>query len=161
MDTNNHLYGMWKDLYDKSSKLFDEKVKEDFPTQDVGKMLEMDLLFKKMLNETTERYFEQVNIPNRDDIFSMSSLIVNVDAKVDDLEELFEDTKANQVSKAEFTHEISNIKSDIKTLDQKLNSILTLLLSGKKQETVQKENKIQQIKKGQNTVQKTENTKKQ
>jgi polyhydroxyalkanoic acid synthase PhaR subunit len=121
----------------------------------------MDLLFKKMLNETTERYFEQVNIPNRDDISSMSSLIVNVDAKVDDLEELFEATKANQVSKAEFTHEISNIKSDIKTLDQKLNSILTLLLSGKKQETVQKENKIQQIKKGQNTVQKTENTKKQ
>src|SRR4051812_47290011 len=106
MDTNNHLYGMWKDLYDKSSKLFDEKVKEDFPTQDVGKMLEMDLLFKKMLTETTERYFEQVNIPTRDDISSMSSLIVNVDAKVDDLEELFEDTKANQVSKAEFTHEI-------------------------------------------------------
>ncbi len=158
MDTNNHLYEMWKDLYDKSSKLFDEKVKEDFPTQDVGKMLEMDLLFKKMLNETTERYFEQVNIPTRDDISSMSSLIVNVDAKVDDLEELFEDTKANQVSKAEFTHEISNIKSDIKTLDQKLNSILTLLLSGKKQETAQKENKIQQTKKGQSTVQKTENS---
>ena len=36
-----------------------------------------------------------------------------------------------QVTQADFNLEISNIKSDIRTLDQKLNSILTLLLSEK------------------------------
>lgn len=90
-----------------------------------------NLIFKNMLDETMERYFEQVNTPTQSDFLSISSLIVDMDTKVDNLEELIEDTKSNQVPQAEFTYKISNIKSDIRTLDQKLNSILTLLLSEK------------------------------
>ena len=88
-----------------------------------------DLIFKNILNETKERYSEQVN--TQSDILSISSLIVNVDTKVDYLEELIGETIVNQVPQAEFTYKISTIKSDIRTLDQKLNSILTLLLSEK------------------------------
>ena len=82
---------MWKDFYDQTSNLLDEKVKEDFPSQGMGQILEMNLLFKKMLDETTESYLESVNIPTRNDLASISSLIVNVDSKVDDLEELVEE----------------------------------------------------------------------
>ena len=76
----------------------DEKVKEDFPSQGMGQILEMNLLFKKVLNETTEQYLEQVNMPTRNDIATISSLIVNVDSKVDDLEELLEDSRKTSKS---------------------------------------------------------------
>jgi polyhydroxyalkanoic acid synthase PhaR subunit len=127
MAANNNLYDMWKDFYNQSSNLFDEKVKEDFPAQGVGQALEANLLFKKMINEVTEGYLEQVNMPTRNDLASISSLIINVDAKVDDLEALFEEQKGNRVSQDEFTREISSVKKDIKGLDEKLNQVIALL----------------------------------
>ena len=145
MNTNN-LYEMWKDFYDKSSNVFDEKVKEDFPSKGVGQMLEMNLMFKKMMNETTEKYFEQVNMPSRNDLASISGLIVNVDAKIDELEDLVEETKANQVTQADLQRELSDIKSEMKSLEQKLNSILTLLMAEKEQNSTQKAGKVTQSK---------------
>jgi polyhydroxyalkanoic acid synthase PhaR subunit len=126
---------MWKDFYDQSSNLVDQKVKEDFPSQGMGQILEMNLLFKKMLNETSERYLEQVNIPTRNDIANISSLIVNVDSKVDDLEELVEETKENQVSQAELKREVTNLKREMKSLDGKLEQIITLLKAPKQTNT--------------------------
>ena len=96
MTRDFNMFEMWKDYYDQSSNLLDEKVKEDFPSQGMGQILEMNLLFKKMLDETTEHYLEQVNIPTRNDIAALSSLIVNVDSKVDDLEELLEELRKNK-----------------------------------------------------------------
>ena len=65
MTRDFNLYETWKDFYFQSSNTFDEKVKDDFPTQGVGQVLEMNLLFKKMLDEMTENYLESVNIPTR------------------------------------------------------------------------------------------------
>jgi polyhydroxyalkanoic acid synthase PhaR subunit len=131
MTRDYNMFEMWKDFYDQSSNLVDQKVKEDFPSQGMGQILEMNLLFKKMLNETTERYLEQVNIPSRNDIANISSLIVNVDSKVDDLEELVEETKENQVSQAELKREVTNLKREMKGLDGKLEQIITLLKAPK------------------------------
>jgi hypothetical protein len=50
MTRDFNLYETWKDFYFQSSNTFDEKVKDDFPTQGVGQVLEMNLLFKKMLD---------------------------------------------------------------------------------------------------------------
>lgn len=128
MTRDFNLYETWKDFYFQSSNTFDEKVKEDFPKQGVGQVLEMNLLFKKMLDEMTENYLESVNIPTRNDLASISSLIVNVDAKVDDLEELVEGLKLTQPSQS-LQRELTNVKKDVKSLDQKLNEILTILNS--------------------------------
>lgn len=127
MAANNNLYDMWKDFYNQSSNLFDEKIKEDFPAKGVGQVLEMNLLFKKMINEMTERYLEQVNMPTRNDLASISSLIVNVDAKVDDLEALFEEQAGSIVSQEEFKRELNQVKKDINGLDEKLNQVIALL----------------------------------
>src|SRR4051794_41152231 len=141
MTRDFNMFEMWKDYYDQSSNLLDEKVKEDFPSQGMGQILEMNLLFKKLLDETTERYLEQVNIPTRNDIAALSSLIVNVDSKVDDLEELLEGFKEKQTSQAggenqaDLQNELTNVKKDIKDLDNKLNQILTLLKSSPKETT--------------------------
>jgi polyhydroxyalkanoic acid synthase PhaR subunit len=128
MTRDFNLYETWKDFYFQSSNTFDEKVKEDFPTQGVGQVLEMNLLFKKMLDEMTENYFESVNIPTRNDLASISSLIINVDSKVDDLEELVEGLALTQPSQS-LQKELTNVKKDVKNLDQKLNEILTILNS--------------------------------
>ena len=130
MTRDYNMFEMWKDYYDQSSNLLDEKVKEDFPSQGMGQILEMNLLFKKVLDETTENYLESVNIPTRNDIAALSSLIVNVDSKVDDLEELLEEFKEKQASQAggenqaDLQSELTNVKKDIKDLDNKVNEIL-------------------------------------
>ena len=128
MTRDFNLYETWKDFYFQSSNTFDEKVKEDFPTQGVGQVLEMNLLFKKMLDEMTENYLESVNIPTRNDLASISSLIINVDSKVDDLEELVEGLASTQPSQS-LQKELTNVKKDVKNLDQKLNEILAILNS--------------------------------
>lgn len=128
MTRDFNLYETWKDFYFQSSNSFDEKVKEDFPTQGVGQVLEMNLLFKKMLDEMTENYLESVNIPTRNDLASISSLIINVDSKVDDLEELVEGLALTQPSQS-LQKELTNVKKDVKNLDQKLNEILAILNS--------------------------------
>ena len=128
MTRDFNLYETWKDFYSQSSNTFDEKVKEDFPTQGVGQVLEMNLLFKKMLDEMTENYLESVNIPTRNDLASISSLIINVDSKVDDLEELVEGLASTQPSQS-LQKELTNVKKDVKNLDKKLNEILTILNS--------------------------------
>ncbi|NHC40675.1 polyhydroxyalkanoic acid synthase subunit PhaR [Bacillus sp. MM2020_1] len=126
MSQDINFYDMWKDLYSQSSKFFDEKISQDFPSQGMGQVLEMNLQFKKMIDESTLKYLEFINVPSRNDIADISSLIVNVDAKVDDLEEKLEEKFDNQDQEA-LKADLSNLKKDMKNLDNKLNQILTLL----------------------------------
>lgn len=120
-------YQMWKDFYTQSSAFMDNNMKENFPSQGIGQILEMNLQFKKMLDETTEKYLEFVNLPTKKDLAKISSQIVNVDAKVDDLEELLEETKENHADPIALQTEMTNLKSDVENIDKKLNKILTLL----------------------------------
>ena len=127
MNQDFNFYDMWKDLYSQSSKFFDEKVSNDFPSQGMGQILEMNLQFKKMLDESTLRYLEFINVPSRNDLANISSMIVNVDAKVDDLEEILEEKLDSQGDQESVQKDLSNLKKEMKSLDNKLNQILTLL----------------------------------
>ncbi len=128
MNQDFNIYDIWKDFYSQTSKVFDQKVSEDFPSQGMGQILEMNLQFKKMMDESTLRYLEFMNVPTRNDIANISSQIVNVDAKVDDLEETLEEKLLdNHGDQGLFKTELSNVKKDMKSLDNKLNQILTLL----------------------------------
>jgi polyhydroxyalkanoic acid synthase PhaR subunit len=122
-----NFYEIWKDFYSQSSNIFDEKMQESFPAEGLGQILEMNLQFKKMIDETTERYLEFVNMPTRTDLANLSSLIVNVDAKVDDLEELLEEAKDNQGEQAALKNEFAGLKKEMKNLDTKLTQIMSLL----------------------------------
>jgi polyhydroxyalkanoic acid synthase PhaR subunit len=125
MTQNLDMFEMWKNYFNQSSTLIDEKMKEQFPSQAMGQILDMNLMFQKMLNETTERYYEQMNVPTRTDIAKISSLIVNVDTKVDDLEDFLEETRAKQLNHVELQSEIKDFGKELKSLDAKLNQILT------------------------------------
>jgi polyhydroxyalkanoic acid synthase PhaR subunit len=122
---------LWKDMYNQSESywgnVLDEKMKEEYFSEWMGKVLEMNLQVKKILNETTESYLSQVNLPTQNDLSNIATLVVNVDSKVDSLEELIEETSANQVNQAELKREMTRVKNEIKSLDNKLDEILTLL----------------------------------
>lgn len=122
---------LWKDFYNQSESywgnVLDEKMKEEYFSEWMGKVLEMNLQVKKILNETTESYLSQVNLPTQNDLSNIATLVVNVDSKVDSLEELIEETSANQVNQAELKREMTRVKNEIKSLDNKLDEILTLL----------------------------------
>jgi polyhydroxyalkanoic acid synthase PhaR subunit len=132
MDQSFNFYDMWKDYYSQTSKLFDEKISKDFPSEGMGQILEMNLQFKKMIDESTLKYLEFMNVPSRNDIANISSLIVNVDAKVDDLEEKLEEKLDSQEVQESFKTELTHLKKDMKSLDTKLNQILTMLKSQEK-----------------------------
>lgn len=125
--TKFNPFDMWKDFYNQTSNTIDENLKDESTSKVMGQVLELNLLYKKILNETTEHYFDQVNIPTRNDLASISSLIINVDSKVDDLEDLIEETKSNQVNPVEMKREMTDVKNKIKSIDTKLNQILSLL----------------------------------
>ena len=84
-------------------------------------------MYKKLIDESTEKYLEIINIPSRTDLANLSSLVVNVDAKVDNLEELLEDSSTNQLDPTSFKQELTAIKKDMKNLDSKMNQIINLL----------------------------------
>jgi polyhydroxyalkanoic acid synthase PhaR subunit len=132
MNQSFNFYDMWKDYYSQTSKLFDEKISKDFPSEGMGQILEMNLQFKKVIDESTLKYLEFMNVPSRNDIANISSLIVNVDAKVDDLEEKLEEKLESQDAQESFKAELSHLKKDMKSLDTKLNQILTMLKSQEK-----------------------------
>jgi polyhydroxyalkanoic acid synthase PhaR subunit len=124
-------FTIWKDLYDKTeshwSKAFDESMrKEDF-SQWMGQFLNLYLQYQKMVKESTENYLAQANMPSRADLSNLASLIVNLEAKVDNLEEMIEEDVSHQINSLNVSREISRIKNDMKTLDKKLDSILELL----------------------------------
>jgi polyhydroxyalkanoic acid synthase PhaR subunit len=127
MTTNFNIFEAWKDLYNQTSNLYDEKIMESFPSQGIGQILDMNLQFKKLIDETTEKYLELGNLPSRKDLANLSSQIVNVDAKVDSLEELLEDKLENTDNPVSFKRELTDLKSEMKNLDKKLNQILSLL----------------------------------
>lgn len=126
-----NFYDMWKSYYSEYSSLLDDQVTKEFPAQAIGQILEMNLQFKKILNETTERYYEFANLPSRNDLAHVSSQIVNIDAKVDDLEEFLQESKDKQEDSKKLQREMTELKKDMKSLDSKLTQIITLLNSSR------------------------------
>ncbi|TSB46563.1 polyhydroxyalkanoic acid synthase subunit PhaR [Alkalicoccobacillus porphyridii] len=128
-------FTLWKDIYQQSESywggVLDEKMKEDQFSEWMGKTLEMNLLYKKAQDEMTNKYLEQVNVPTRSDLSNIASLVVNVESKVDHLEDLVEETDVAQM-KVELKREMTLMKKDIKSLDSKLDNILKELKSANK-----------------------------
>lgn len=127
MSVDYNFLEMWKDFYNQSSNFFDETIKESFPAQGIAQVMNMNLQFKKLMDETTERYLQLVNVPSRKDIANLGTQIVNVDAKVDSLEELLEEQQGSKEYEGAIQQELTELKEEIKSLDLKLNQILTLL----------------------------------
>jgi polyhydroxyalkanoic acid synthase PhaR subunit len=122
---------MWKEMYDQTEKFwgktFNETVQKEEYSAWMGSVLEMNLFHQKLVTDITKGYLEKVNIPSKEDIASVASLIVNLEAKVDALEELIEE-KLDELGQVGITkNSLTRLKSDVKAVDGKIELISSQL----------------------------------
>ncbi|MED4072397.1 polyhydroxyalkanoic acid synthase subunit PhaR [Priestia endophytica] len=121
----------WKDMYDKSEsywgKVLGENMKKDEFSDWMGKVLNLNLQYQQAVNEVTTKCLEHINIPSKEDIANVATLVVNVEEKVDFLEERFDNLEDEQSNAPNFKREFTKIKSDVKALDKKLDQVVQLL----------------------------------
>jgi polyhydroxyalkanoic acid synthase PhaR subunit len=90
----------------------------------MGSVLDVNLFYQKALNDVTKGYLEKVNIPTQDDIARIASLIVNLENKVDNIEEFLEDKVDVLEQSPNSKRDMTKIKSDLRLLESKVDKIL-------------------------------------
>lgn len=116
-------FAAWKSIYDKTEEKMNEVLNETMLTEAysewMGQVQNGYLQYQDVVQKTTNAYLKQVNMPTRDEISSVASLIINLEEKVDNLDQKIEDELlVNQ------SDEINKLKSSIAKLDKKLDSVL-------------------------------------
>ena len=116
---------VWKDMYQQSEQAWQDVIqetlgKESF-AQSLGQVQSGYLQSYEMLNDFTQMYFKQLNIPTTDEIANVASLVIQVEQKVDQLDDqLFDSNDAA-------SKEIGQLKRSITALDKKLDKVLLAL----------------------------------
>ncbi|RAK23089.1 polyhydroxyalkanoic acid synthase PhaR subunit [Anoxybacillus vitaminiphilus] len=118
----------WKEMYDKAESYMGKMLGETMSSEDfskwMGSVLNFNLQLQKIIKETAERTLWQANMPSKEDVANVASLVINVEEKVEDMGDLLEEQQdhANGMKK-----EITKLKSDIKRLEGKIDKLLALL----------------------------------
>ncbi|QOY34877.1 poly(R)-hydroxyalkanoic acid synthase subunit PhaE [Anaerobacillus isosaccharinicus] len=124
---------LWKE-YQKNTESYwgqvmDEKMKTEEFSEWLGKVVDFNMTYKQIADKSAKQYLEQMNIPSREDLANLSSLIVNLDTKVDDLEELVEQSLEvkSEMSPTVVKKEITTLKKEVKEISNKLDVIFEFL----------------------------------
>ncbi|MFJ8066286.1 polyhydroxyalkanoate biosynthesis repressor PhaR [Psychrobacillus sp. NPDC096426] len=123
--TSFDAFAMWKNVYEKTESTWRDAIqdtlgKESF-AESLGQIQSQYLQYQGFVNKITESYLKQVNLPSRDEIANVASLVINVESKVDDLEDQMD------VHKADTSREIDQLKKLVNNLDKKLDKVIELL----------------------------------
>lgn len=119
---------LWKEYYETAGSYWEKTLEEQMKREEfsafIGKVLDFNLGLRKMMDSTAKQYLEQMNLPSVEDLANVSSLIVNLDAKVDSLEEQMEDISElpKHVEK-----ELTALKTEVKNIQSTLDKILRLV----------------------------------
>ncbi|WP_096202588.1 poly(R)-hydroxyalkanoic acid synthase subunit PhaE [Bacillus sp. FJAT-45350] len=128
-------YSLWKDYYQNTESYMEKSLEEMMNKEEfsewVGRVLDTNLFYKKLIDQTTKQYFEQLNLPTREDISNLSSMVVNLDSKVDNIEDQLEESKDNEPSPAVVKREMTLLKTEVKNLSSKLDEVTQLLKNNK------------------------------
>lgn len=116
-------FKIWKDMYEKTESAWNDTIqetlgKESF-SEGLGNTLNSYLQYQEFVTKTAESYLTQMNMPSRDEVANVASLVINTESKVDDVEEQLEQLAEN------YTKEINSLKRTISNLDKKLDRILS------------------------------------
>lgn len=134
-------FAMWQDYYKNVQNYWGPAINEKVGTEEfsewMGKVLEGNLLFRQMTDKNTKQFLEQMNLPTREDLASVSSLIINLDQKIDDMEEQLEDSLEKQTSTDALKKDMVSLKKEVKEIGSKLDEVLNFL---KQEEQKSKEN---------------------
>ncbi|MCZ2258308.1 poly(R)-hydroxyalkanoic acid synthase subunit PhaE [Sporosarcina sp. G11-34] len=116
-------FTMWKDVYEKTeatwSEAIQETMKKESFSEGMGQTLNSHLQSQELISKMTEAYLKQVNMPTRGEVASVASLVINLEEKVDDLQDSFEDDTLK--------NEIGQLKRAVANLDKKIDSVIDLV----------------------------------
>lgn len=119
------VFSIWKEIYAKTESAWHEAIQETLEkksfAEGLGQIQSQYVQYQELVNKMTESYLKQANIPSREEIANVATLIINVDSKIDQLEDEFDDQNA-QVYK-----EIEALKKSVSSLDKKLDKVIALL----------------------------------
>ena len=115
-------FTMWKDMYEHTEKAWNDVIqdtlgKEKF-SEGLGQIQSNYLNYHEIISNFTEAYFKQANIPTRDEIANVASLVINLEDKIDNIDDqLYENSEA--ISK-----EINQLKRTVGNLEKKFDKVL-------------------------------------
>ncbi|MCP8968511.1 polyhydroxyalkanoic acid synthase subunit PhaR [Ectobacillus ponti] len=129
----------WKEVYDQTEKFWGKTLNETLNSEEysawMGGVLDLNLFYQKMMNDLTKGYLEKVNMPTQDDIARVASLVVNVENKVDNIEEFLEERVEALEASPAAKRDLAKVKNDLRALEAKVDQILEHLT--KQQELLQ------------------------
>ena len=115
-------FTMWKDMYEHTEKAWHDVIqdtlgKESF-SKGLGQVQNSYLQYHEMISNLAEGYFKQANIPTRDDVANVASLVINLEDKIDNIDDQFYENSET------LTKEINQLKRTVVNLEKKFEKVL-------------------------------------
>ncbi|MFS0574016.1 polyhydroxyalkanoate biosynthesis repressor PhaR [Sporosarcina sp. 179-K 3D1 HS] len=128
-------FAMWKTMYEQTEANWNETIqqtlnKESF-SEGMGETLNYYLQFQELAKKMTESYLKQANMPTRGELADVASLIINLEEKVDHLDDRFDE----EIAKLDATKEIVQLRRSVANLEKKLDLIIEAVEKGNKQQS--------------------------
>ncbi|KAB7707178.1 polyhydroxyalkanoate biosynthesis repressor PhaR [Bacillus aerolatus] len=131
-ETTLDPFALWKNMYEKTeanlNDVIHETLQKEAFSEWLGNYQNAFLQYQSFVQKTTENYLKQINMPTREEISSVASLIINVEEKIENLDQKVEDELLTNPS----TAEINKLKVSVSKLDKKMDQILKLLQQNEK-----------------------------
>jgi polyhydroxyalkanoic acid synthase PhaR subunit len=113
---------IWKDMYEHTEKAWNDVIqdtlgKESF-SEGLGQIQSSYLQYHEMFSNLTEAYFKQANIPTRDEVANVASLVINLEDKIDNIDDQFYENSET------VTKDINQLKRAVGNLDKKFDKVL-------------------------------------
>ena len=111
-------FNMWKTFYEQTDAnwtgAIQEMLKKESFAEGMGETLNHYLQAQKLMDEKTETYLKSVNLPTRSEVADVASLVINVESKLEALDDGLEE-------------EINQLKIAVSILDKKIDKLLSTL----------------------------------
>lgn len=120
-------FSLWKNLYEKTeanlNEILNETLQKESFAEYLGHVQSTFLQYQQFIQTTTDKYLKQMNMPTREEISNIASLIINVEDKVENLDQKVEDELLSNPLSAE----INKLKTNVAKIDKKMDQILKAL----------------------------------
>lgn len=120
-------FAVWKGIYEKTEEKWNDVIHETMQKEAfsewMGQVQNGYLQYQSAVQNTTDAYLKQVNMPTRDEISNVASLIINLEEKVENLDQKIEDELLVNNSQSE----INKLKASIAKLDKKIDTLLKVV----------------------------------
>ncbi|WP_203361481.1 poly(R)-hydroxyalkanoic acid synthase subunit PhaE [Bacillus sp. REN10] len=120
-------FAVWKSFYEKTeaswNDVLHETMQQEAYAEWMGQTQSAYLQLQDLIQKTADAYLKQMNMPTREEISSVASLIINLEEKVENLDQKVEDEILNSPA----LNEINKLKTTVVRLDKKMDRILKAL----------------------------------